>query len=127
MSRTLDPTPDTLDDAATAPPDTVRLSRTQLVMRRFWRPLSAKLGAIGLGIVLLLAISLLSPIPFSHVPPALVIVLLSFAYLEEDGIALCVALAAALATLAFTGVAVWATIKGIDFLDPATVAPGGGI
>lgn len=56
MSRTLDPTPDTLDDSATAPPDTVRLSRTQLVMRRFWRPLSAKLGAIGLAIVLLLAI-----------------------------------------------------------------------
>ncbi len=103
------------------------LRRLEKVIRPRWTtPFETTKRIVG-GIVLLLAVSLLSPIPFSHVPPALVIVLLSFAYLEEDGIALCVALAAALATLAFTGVAVWATIKGIDFLDPATVAPGGGI
>lgn len=37
-------------------PITSRLTRTQLVARRFWRPLSAKIGAAGLGFVLVLAI-----------------------------------------------------------------------
>ena len=64
---------------------------------------------------------MLSPIPFAHVPPALVIITMSFAYLEEDGVALCVALAMAVAAIGFTGATVWATIEGIDFIDPATI------
>ena len=35
---------------------TSRLTRSQLVLRRFWRPLSAKVGAAGLVFVLLLAL-----------------------------------------------------------------------
>lgn len=99
-----------------------RLER--LIRPRWTTPFEATKRIVG-GILLLLGISMLSPIPFSHVPPALVIVLLSFAYLEEDGIALCVALTAALASFCFIGIALWATVKGIDFLDPATVASGG--
>ena len=42
------------------PPDAqepaARLTRTQLVMRRVWRPLSAKLGAAGVLLILFLAI-----------------------------------------------------------------------
>lgn len=57
MSRVLDPSVETLEESSTTTQlDTARLSRTQLVMRRFWRPLSAKLGAFGLTLVLLLAI-----------------------------------------------------------------------
>jgi len=48
-----------------------------------------------------------------------VIMLLALAYLEEDGVALLVALAAALASLAITGVTVWGTVETIDWLDPA--------
>ena len=44
--------------------------------------------------------------------PALVIILLAFAYLEEDGVLLCIALLAALSALAIAAVTVWATIKG---------------
>jgi len=48
-------------------------------------------------IILLLAGTLILPFPFSHIIPALVIMLVSFAYLEEDGALLCISLAAALA------------------------------
>jgi len=74
-------------------------------------------GTSGVIVVLLLGVLLLIPIPFSQVAPGLVIMLLSFAYLEEDGVVLCLALAAALVTLALAGAAVWATVRGIDFLD----------
>ena len=41
-----------LDDEVVAS----RLTRTQLVLRRFWRPRSAKVGAVGLTLILLLAL-----------------------------------------------------------------------
>jgi hypothetical protein len=41
------------------------------------------------------------------VPPSLVIILLSFAYLEEDGVLLCIALAAALVLLMIAAGAIW--------------------
>lgn len=46
-----------------------RLTRTQLVLRRFWRPVGTKIGAIGLGLVLLLAAigPLLTPWSFDQV------------------------------------------------------------
>jgi hypothetical protein len=72
--------------------------------------------------MLLLGLSLISPVPFSHILPALVIMLLALAYLEEDGVALVVALIAALASLATTGATLWGTVETIDWIDPA--APG---
>jgi hypothetical protein len=56
------------------------------------------------------------PFPFSHVIPALVIVLLSLAYLEEDGVLLCAALGSALVSLAITGLTIWAGVKVTDWL-----------
>lgn len=44
------------------------------------------------GAILLVGCLLFVPIPLSNVPPALAIVLLAFAYLEEDGILLCAGL-----------------------------------
>jgi hypothetical protein len=93
------------------------LRRIEKVVRPRWpTPFEATKRSIGL-VVLLLAGTLLAPIPFSNIPPGLAIVLLSFAYLEEDGIALCLALVAALVSLATAVAAVWATVRGIDFLD----------
>lgn len=43
-------------------------------------------------VVLLLAITMFSPFPFGHITPALVVMLISFAYLKEDGVLLCIAL-----------------------------------
>jgi hypothetical protein len=93
------------------------LRRIEKVVRPRWpTPFEATKRSVGF-LVLLLAATLLAPIPFSNIVPALVIVLLSFAYLEEDGIALCIALAAALVSLAAVAAIVWAAIRGIDFLD----------
>jgi hypothetical protein len=93
------------------------LRRIERVVRPRWStPFELTKRAVGL-VVLLLAAALLAPIPFSQFIPAFVIVLLSFAYLEEDGIALCVALAAALVALAIIAAMVWAALRGIDFLE----------
>jgi hypothetical protein len=93
------------------------LRRIEKVVRPRWQtPFEATKRAIGF-VILLLAATLLAPIPLSNIIPALMIVLLSFAYLEEDGIALCIALALAAVSLAIAAAAVWATVRGIDFLD----------
>ena len=93
------------------------LRRIERVVRPRWTtPFEATKMAVGL-VILLLAATLLAPIPFSNIIPGLVIVLLSFAYLEEDGIALCIALVAALVSLAIVAATVWAMLRGIDLLD----------
>jgi hypothetical protein len=71
------------------------------------------------GIMLLLGLTLISPVPFGQVVPALVIMFLALAYLERDGVALLVALVAALASLAATGATVWGVVETIDWIDPA--------
>lgn len=92
------------------------LRRLERLIRPRWRtPFEATKRVVGI-VILLLGVTLLAPIPFSHVIPALLIILLAFAYLEEDGIALCIALVAAMASLAFTAATLWATVLGIDFL-----------
>jgi hypothetical protein len=54
---------------------------------------------------------LFSPLPLSNVPPALVIILLSFAYLEEDGVLLCIALATALVVFMIAAGTIWQAIS----------------
>jgi hypothetical protein len=51
-------------------------------------------------VVLLLSLTLFIPVPLSNIPPAAVISLVAFAYLEEDGALLSLALIAALVLLA---------------------------
>lgn len=68
--------------------------------------------------MLLLGLTLVSPVPFSHVMPALVIMLLALAYLEEDGIVLLVALIAAFCSLAVTAATVCSIVETVDWLDP---------
>jgi hypothetical protein len=82
---------------------------------RWPTPFIATKRIVGL-IVLILAASLLMPIPLSNIIPGATIMLVAFAYLEEDGVLLCVALSASLASLAITAVEVWAAVKGADFL-----------
>jgi transposase IS116/IS110/IS902 family protein/exopolysaccharide synthesis protein ExoD len=68
----------------------------------------AALHPAGVGfIVLLLEASLLAPIPLSNLPPALLIVLIACAYLEEDGALLCGALLAALMRFALLAASGW--------------------
>ncbi len=70
-------------------------------------------------VMLLLGLSMLSPVPFSHLLPAMIIMLMAVAYLEEDGVALLLALGAALVSLAITTATVWGTVETIDWIDPA--------
>lgn len=85
-------------------------------VRPRWRgPFEATKRVVGV-VVLSLAPTLIWPLPFSHIIPSLVVGLLSLAYLEEDGVLLCVALAAAVLSLAVTAATVWAGIRLVDLL-----------
>jgi hypothetical protein len=87
------------------------LKRLETVVHPRWHtPFESTKRLIGF-VILLLGATLLAPIPFSHVIPLLVIMMLAFAFLEQDGLVLCIALAAAAASLAITGAAVWGAIE----------------
>lgn len=97
-----------------------RLEWVERLVRPRWRTPFETTKRLTGAVMLLLGLSLISPVPFSHVLPALVIMLLALAYLEEDGVALVVALIAALASLVATGAMLWGTVETIDWIDPAT-------
>ncbi|CAN5706619.1 hypothetical protein BH11PSE3_BH11PSE3_47820 [soil metagenome] len=78
--------------------------------------LAAARRLVGLVVVLLALIVVVSPIPFTSIPPALVIATLSLAYLEEDGVLLVIGLLAAAGVLAIVGVLAWETIAGVHWL-----------
>jgi hypothetical protein len=93
------------------------LKRMENFIHPRWRtPFEATKRFVGL-VVLLLAITMFSPFPFSHIIPALVVMLISFAYLEEDGVLLCISLAAALVSLAITSATVWAAVRATGLLE----------
>ena len=56
------------------------------------------------------------PIPLSNIVPALVIALISLAYLEEDGVLLSIALLAAVIVLAVATAAVWQMVVGAKWI-----------
>lgn len=98
---------------------TPRLAWVERLIRPRWAtPFQTTKRLTGI-VMLLLGLSILSPLPFSHVVPALVIMLLALAYLEEDGVVLLIALLGALASLAMTAATVWGTVETIDWIDPA--------
>ena len=96
-----------------------RLAWLERMIRPRWPPPFDTTKRLTGFVTLLLGLSMVSPVPFSHLVPALVIMLMALAYLEEDGVALLLALAAALVSLGITGVTVWGTIETIDWIDPA--------
>jgi hypothetical protein len=93
------------------------LRRAERLIRPRWpTPLRATKRVVG-GIIMLLGVTLIAPIPFSQVMPALIIMLVALAYLEEDGVVLTIALAVAVISLGVTAGAAWGTLAGIHFLD----------
>jgi hypothetical protein len=82
---------------------------------RWHTPFETTKRVIGI-FVLLLGVCLLAPIPLSNIPVSLIIVLLAFAYLEEDGILLAVALAVALGLFAAGAAALWGTVVAMIWL-----------
>jgi hypothetical protein len=87
------------------------LRRMERIMRpRLATPFQATKRVVGALMLLLAVLLLATPLPLSNVPYAIAIVLLAVAYLEEDGIALCIALGLAVLALAASGVVLWLAI-----------------
>jgi hypothetical protein len=82
----------------------------RFIRPRWATPFETTKRVVG-GVVMLLGITLLAPVPLSNVPPALAVALIAFAYLEEDGVLLCAALAAAVVMLAIAAAAAWQTLS----------------
>jgi hypothetical protein len=83
---------------------------------RWQTPLGPTKRIVGIVIALLSVTLIVSPIPFSNIVPALVVALISIAYLEEDGVLLSVALLSAVIALAVATMMVWETIVGAKWI-----------
>lgn len=93
------------------------LRMLERIVRPRWPAIfSVARRAVG-ATILLLAVTLLWPFPLSNIAPALAIMLLAFAYLEEDSALLIIALIAAIASLATTAATVFAAIRTTGWLD----------
>jgi hypothetical protein len=68
--------------------------------------------SVGVFILLLSVVLLLTPVPLSNLPPAIVISLIALAYIEEDGLLLCATLLAAIILIGIAAAALWAAIVG---------------
>jgi hypothetical protein len=92
------------------------LRRLELFVRPRWTtPVEGTKRVVG-GTVLLLSAGLLAPVPLSNVPPALAIMLIAFAYLEEDGALLCGALVIAFVLIAVVLLAAWETMSAAGWV-----------
>jgi hypothetical protein len=70
-----------------------------------------------IGVVnLIMALTITLPFPFAYIVPTLVIVLIAFAYLEEDGLLLAAGFVAAFLSFAFSAVQVLAALKAVSFI-----------
>ena len=87
----------------------------KIIRPRWHTPFAVTKRIVGI-IVLMLAVTLFLPVPFSNVIPGIVIMVIAVAYLEEDGILLSIALCAAVPSLAITWAEGWAALQGADFL-----------
>jgi len=83
---------------------------------RWHTPLEATKRLVGTIVVVLSATLVFIPIPLSNIVPALVIVLISLAYLEEDGVLLSIALLAAVIVLAVATAAIWQMVVGAKWI-----------
>jgi hypothetical protein len=72
---------------------------------------------VGVLILLLTVALLLTPVPLSNVVPAVIISLMSLAYVEEDGLLLMLSVAAAIAYIVLISATVWGAVLGLIFLS----------
>jgi len=84
------------------------LKHVEKVVRPRWpTPPQTTKRIVGVCIALLCVRLVLAPLPLSNVLPAIVIALISLAYLEEDGLVLSAALLAGFVMLGFDASLVW--------------------
>jgi len=83
---------------------------------RWPTPLEATKRLVGTVIVILNTTMVFTPIPLSNVVLALVIALISLAYVEEDGLLLLIALLVAVVVLTIELAVVWETVIGAKWI-----------
>jgi hypothetical protein len=88
-----------------------------MIHPRWPTPLEATKRIVGMIVVILSSTLVFAPIPLSNVVPALLIALISLAYLEEDGLLLCIAVLAAVIVLTVALAAVWETLLGAKWIS----------
>jgi hypothetical protein len=91
-----------------------RVTPTLRYLERFVRPrwptpFNTTKRVVG-AVVLMLGLSFFVPIPLSNIPLGLAIILVAFAYLEEDGVLLTAALAISFVLFAVVVFALWGSI-----------------
>jgi hypothetical protein len=82
---------------------------------RWPTPFEATKRVVG-GFVLLLGLGLLAPIPLSNIPMGFTVILLAFAWLEEDGVLLALTMVAALGLFAVALALLWGTVAATVWL-----------
>jgi len=88
----------------------------KVIHPRWPTPFEATKRVVG-AVVMILSITLVfTPIPLSNVVPALVIALISLAYLEEDGLLLSIALLDAVVVLTVELAVAWETVLGAKWI-----------
>jgi hypothetical protein len=88
----------------------------KVIHPRWPTPLEATKRFVGAVVVILNVTLVLTPIPLSNIVPALVIAMISLAYLEEDGLLLSIALLAAVVVVTVELVVVWETVLGANWI-----------
>jgi hypothetical protein len=79
-------------------------------------PHEATKRVVGIAVLILSVAVVFTPLPLSNIPPALAIVLISLAYMEDDGLALALGLLFAAILLTVESVAIWETVIGAKWL-----------
>ena len=88
----------------------------KIVHPRWPTPFEATKRLVGIVVMILSTAVVFAPVPLSNVVPALLIALISLAYLEEDGLLLSIALLAAGVVLTVELMAVWETVLGAKWI-----------
>jgi hypothetical protein len=88
----------------------------KVIHPRWPTPFEATKRLVGTVVLILSTTLVFTPIPLSNVVPALVVAMISLAYLEEDGLLLSIALLNAAIVLVVELVAVWETVIGAKWI-----------
>jgi hypothetical protein len=86
----------------------------KIIRPRWQMPLETTKRLVGAAVFLLTSLLLLTPLPFVQIVPGIIIVILSVAYLEDDGLLLSLGLFATLALLGASAGAVWGMIVALS-------------
>jgi hypothetical protein len=88
----------------------------KVIHPRWHTPLEATKRLVGAVVAMLSATLVFIPIPLSNVVPAAVIALIALAYIEEDGVLLSIAVAAAVIVLTVAIAAIWELMVGAKWI-----------